>query len=164
MLRVSVGLMALSPTVVVFEPALLGPLLSLGANVVEQKRVDRDVDIVAMGPDWERLRGLRLGGHHQRALVWLAGGEPPEERALLEPLATVRSLEASEISTALSSLSAGRAPGRIALGPLQVDLAARRVSREGAEVKLVQREVDILAYLAARPGRDVTREELLTQV
>ena len=79
-------------TVMVLEPAMAAPLRALGMTVVEQKKLDRNTDIVAMGPDWDRLRSFRLGGHTQRALVWLADSAPPEERALLEPLATVRAI------------------------------------------------------------------------
>jgi DNA-binding response OmpR family regulator len=49
-------------------------------------------------------------------------------------------------------------------GPLSVDPRTRRVTVNGAEIALTPKEFDILAYLAADPGRVVSRRELLEQV
>lgn len=49
-------------------------------------------------------------------------------------------------------------------GELRVDHASRRVSVRGADVELTPREYDLLAFLAARPGRVFTRQELLEAV
>ncbi len=51
---------------------------------------------------------------------------------------------------------------RLAAGRLELDLTARRLTRGGAEVVLTAREFDLLAYLAARPGRVHPRERLLS--
>src|SRR5690606_26408625 len=50
------------------------------------------------------------------------------------------------------------------IGDLRVDLAARRVTVGGAELRLTGKEYDILAALARRPGVAVSRDELLLQV
>jgi DNA-binding response OmpR family regulator len=50
------------------------------------------------------------------------------------------------------------------LGDLEVELAARRVRRGGALVHLTPTEFDLLAYLLRRPGRVLTREQLLADV
>ena len=55
-----------------------------------------------------------------------------------------------------------RAP--IRLGPLRIDLAARRVDVRGVEASLTAREFDLLAILASDPGRIFTKEELLREV
>ncbi|SDO60944.1 DNA-binding response regulator, OmpR family, contains REC and winged-helix (wHTH) domain [Nakamurella panacisegetis] len=52
----------------------------------------------------------------------------------------------------------------LAVGSLQVDLPARRVTLDGTEVDLSPKEFDLLAYLAARPGVVVSKRELLAQV
>jgi DNA-binding response OmpR family regulator len=53
---------------------------------------------------------------------------------------------------------------RHAFGPLAVDLAARRVFRDGAEVELTPREFDILALLIRRAGEVISRDEFLNEV
>ncbi len=50
------------------------------------------------------------------------------------------------------------------LGDLRVDVAARRVWRGEAEVRLTPTEFDLLLCLAADPGAVVTRERLLAEV
>jgi DNA-binding response OmpR family regulator len=47
---------------------------------------------------------------------------------------------------------------------LRIDPAARTVTRDGEDVSLTQREFDLLCYLAARPGRVFTREQLMEAV
>ncbi len=56
------------------------------------------------------------------------------------------------------------AGGAFQLGPVSVDLARLQITWPGGQVELTSREGLILAYLRARPGLPVTREELLTQV
>jgi DNA-binding response OmpR family regulator len=64
-----------------------------------------------------------------------------------------------------------RAPERSAgdddalrFGDVELDLAARRVRRSGADVHLTPTEFDLLAFLVRRRGRVFTREALLTDV
>ena len=63
---------------------------------------------------------------------------------------------------------AGRAnreqPAVIDAGPLQVDVAQRQATLDGQPLTLTRKEFDLLAYLAARSGRVVTRRELLEEV
>jgi len=54
------------------------------------------------------------------------------------------------------------APLRV--GGLQVDTARRVVEVDGRPVELTRLEFDLLAYLAAHPGRVVSRKELLREV
>jgi DNA-binding response OmpR family regulator len=49
-------------------------------------------------------------------------------------------------------------------GPLRVEPATRRVFLDGEELALTQREFDLLAYLAARPGRVFSRDQLMESV
>jgi DNA-binding response OmpR family regulator len=60
-------------------------------------------------------------------------------------------------------------PARLRLGPYVLDLEGRRLLRDGegdgdGEVRLTPTELDLLAALAARPGRAFSRDELLGQV
>ena len=56
-------------------------------------------------------------------------------------------------------------PGaRLAFGPFVLDREGRRLLRDGEPVALTPTELDLLAALAARPGRAFTRSELLARV
>jgi len=50
------------------------------------------------------------------------------------------------------------------VGDVRIDVAARVVTRNDTEVTLTPKEFDLLVYLAERPGRVVSRRELLTEV
>jgi DNA-binding response OmpR family regulator len=52
----------------------------------------------------------------------------------------------------------------VAIGPLEIDPAARRVRVGGEEVHLTPTEFDLLVLLAARPGVVYSREQLLAEV
>lgn len=52
----------------------------------------------------------------------------------------------------------------IELRELSIDRAARRVSVNGEEVQLTQREFDLLLYLACHPGRAFSRHELIRAI
>jgi two-component system response regulator ResD len=49
-------------------------------------------------------------------------------------------------------------------GPLRIEPATRRVLLDGEELALTQREFDLLAYLAERPGRVFSRDQLMEAV
>jgi DNA-binding response OmpR family regulator len=49
-------------------------------------------------------------------------------------------------------------------GPLSVDTAARRATRDGAELALTVREFDLLAFLMSHPGQAFSREHLMREV
>ena len=49
-------------------------------------------------------------------------------------------------------------------GPLRIEPAMRRVFLDDEELSLTQREFDLLAYLAARPGRVFSRDQLMAAV
>ena len=52
----------------------------------------------------------------------------------------------------------------VRVGPVTVDLAARRVTRDGEEVHLTPMEFDLLRVLAAHRGKLVTHRALLQEV
>jgi DNA-binding response OmpR family regulator len=56
------------------------------------------------------------------------------------------------------------APERSLIGDLMVDSACRRVTVAGQEITLRSKEFDLLARLAAEPGRAVGRETLMADV
>jgi DNA-binding response OmpR family regulator len=52
----------------------------------------------------------------------------------------------------------------IVVGDLTIDVAARRVTAGAEEVRLTQREFELLAFLARHPGRAFSRDELMERV
>jgi DNA-binding response OmpR family regulator len=63
-----------------------------------------------------------------------------------------------------SDRSDGEVVEQIRVGDVEIDAGSRRVRCDGEPVHLTPTEFDLLAYLAARPSRVATREELLEQV
>lgn len=57
-----------------------------------------------------------------------------------------------------------QAPPPIEHGTLRIDPGARSVTVAGEELSLTQREFDLLAHLAAHPGRVFTRDQLMETV
>ena len=49
-------------------------------------------------------------------------------------------------------------------GAIQVDSAARKATRDGVELPLTVRELDLLAFLMAHPGIAFKREDLMREV
>jgi DNA-binding response OmpR family regulator len=60
--------------------------------------------------------------------------------------------------------AAGDADRSVRIGVIELDAVSRRVRREGELVHLTPIEFDLLQYLASRPGRVASREELLVNV
>jgi pimeloyl-ACP methyl ester carboxylesterase/DNA-binding winged helix-turn-helix (wHTH) protein len=52
----------------------------------------------------------------------------------------------------------------IEIGPFRLSLARHELSRDGNQIPLRPQAFDLLAYLAAHPGRLVTKDELLAQL
>jgi DNA-binding response OmpR family regulator len=57
-----------------------------------------------------------------------------------------------------------RAGGTVKVGDLMVDTLAREATWKGKALTLTPREFELLAFMASRPGRVSTREELLRKV
>lgn len=58
----------------------------------------------------------------------------------------------------------GQPDSMIAVGPLEIDLAARTVKRLGKAVTLTAREFSLLECLARRPGQILNREQIEAQL
>jgi DNA-binding response OmpR family regulator len=52
----------------------------------------------------------------------------------------------------------------VTVGGLSIDLGAREATLDGQPIDLTRREFDLLAYLAARSGRVITKRELLAEI
>ncbi len=53
---------------------------------------------------------------------------------------------------------------KLQVGPLEIDTAAKSVSRDGANIPLTAREFALLECLARRPGQVFSREQIETQL
>ncbi len=55
-------------------------------------------------------------------------------------------------------------PAVLVAGSITLDTAARQATRDGVELALTVRELDLLSFLMAHPGRAFNRAELMQQV
>jgi len=125
-----------------------------GREVCRELRRRRDVPIVmltARGTETDRVVGLELGADDYvvkpfsgveviariRAVLRRAGGSSGDRDAL---------------------------PEQLRAGPLEVDVAARRVRLDGQELQLSRKELDLLLRLMRDAGKVVSREDLMTDV
>ncbi len=125
-----------------------------GFEVCRRIRAEHEVPVVmltARGDDADRIVGLELG----------ADDYVPKPFNPRELLARVRAVlrRAKPGSTAKVEPA-----GRIVVGPIEIDVGARSVTRAGAEVGLTSFEFRVLLELAKRAGETVTREELAAHV
>jgi two-component system KDP operon response regulator KdpE len=73
----------------------------------------------------------------------------------------------ARIRVALRHLSAPSDPQArpvISLGDIDIDLVARRVTRDGSPLHLTQKELKLLMVLAKNPGRLITQRALMLEV
>jgi DNA-binding response OmpR family regulator len=69
------------------------------------------------------------------------------------------------IDSVLRRTTAARQPSQVlTAGSIRVDRAARRVTKDGAELALTVRELDLLVYLLEHPGVAFNREQLMREV
>ncbi len=71
---------------------------------------------------------------------------------------------AARIGAVLRRVNNEAPAARITVGGLQIDADAREATLDGTPLHLSRREFDLLTYLAARPGRVISRGELLAEV
>ncbi len=134
------------------------------------------LDVMLPGLDgFQILRALRDEGFDRPVLILTARGEESDKVrgfrlnadqyvtkpfGLLELLERVRSL----LRRTSGRESGAEAPEVLAFGNVQVDVAARRVTRESADVGLTPRAFDLLVALMRHEGRVVSRHDLLREV
>lgn len=137
-----------------FDVVLLDVMLPSmdGFEVCRRLRAVSDVPVVmltARGDDADRIVGLEIG----------ADDYVPKPFNPRELLARIRA-----VTRRAKPARAGSVPAPIVVGPIRIDVAARRVERAGAEVALTSYEFRILLELAKRAGETIAREELAALV
>lgn len=70
----------------------------------------------------------------------------------------------AELLARVRALMRRRAPEIIDIGGVRMETGARRVSVDGAEIALANKEFELLRVLMSRAGQVVTREEILAEV
>jgi DNA-binding response OmpR family regulator len=134
-----------------------------GVDVVVLDRMLPDVS----GIDW--LRRVRAGPSASLPILMLTARASEVDRVSgLEAGADdylVKPFSAAELVARVRALvRRTRPPRRLIAGDLVVDLDAARVTVAGLPIELTRREFELLAFVAAHPGRAFTRDELLDRV
>ncbi len=137
------------PDVVILDVMLPG---MDGIEVCQRIRRDSDVPILmltARDTELDRIVGLEIGADDHL-------GKPFSTRELIARIRALvrRARRAPATATAERLSSAG----------LEADLPRRRVTRDGAELRLTPKEFDLLVLLMANPGIVLTRERIVASV
>ena len=119
-----------------------------GVDLLREIRARRSIPVImvtARGSEADRILGLELGADDYVT-------KPFSPRELVARVrAVLRRHERSEGSDA----------SPISSGDLRLDPVSREVTLAGEPVDLTRKEFDLLAYLVGRPGRVLTRAQLL---
>jgi DNA-binding response OmpR family regulator len=144
---------ALQPDLLVLDRMLPG---IDGLEVCRRVRAARPgvpvIMLTALGGEDDRIEGLEAGVDD-----YLAKPFSPRELTLRVRTVLRRALAGEQVSAASAEAILER-------GPLRIDTSARTAMRDGVTISLTAREYDLLLYLARRPGRVFSREELLAAV
>ena len=129
-----------------------------GLEVCRRLREARDgqhplpvIMLTALGEESDRVLGLETGADD-----YVTKPFSPRELALR--------VQAVLRRAGAAGAGAAAPPQPLRAGRFEVDMAARRIWRDGCELALTVREFDLLAFYITHPGRAFTRAELLEQV
>jgi two-component system alkaline phosphatase synthesis response regulator PhoP len=76
---------------------------------------------------------------------------------------SIRELQA-RVRARLRASPPGKTPEILTIGAARANIHRRLLEVRGREIRLTTHEAGVLAFLGARPGQDITREELLEHV
>lgn len=144
----------------------LGALAAVVADPDPDHRARQHAELLVLtGAGWEPLRARLLGWRAEgldRRVVVAPDDAPraPDLRGLSPMVLAAPGILEEAVATALQE----RAPSRLRLRVCEIDLTRRTLTRDGESTTLSQQDARLLAFLAARVGQDLTREELLRGV
>lgn len=121
-----------------------------GWATLKQIRKSSQIPVIlltARSEEYDRLLGFELG-------VDDYVGKPFSPRELVARMKALLKRTAVQVSSA----------GVLQIHELEIDTDARRVKVASEPVALTPKEYDLLAFLAARPGKVFTRDQMLNQV
>ncbi|WP_329219647.1 response regulator transcription factor [Streptomyces sp. NBC_01485] len=135
-----------------------------GLEVCRRMRGQRQVPVImltARGDEDDRILGLEVGADD-----YVTKPFSPRELVLRveSVLRRTRPPTGIRVLTADGPRAGGLSAGGLRAGGLAVDFAARRATRDGAELALTLREFDLLAFFLRHPGRAFAREDLMREV
>ncbi len=123
-----------------------------GIEICRQlRRVHPDLPVImltALGQEDDRIAGLEVGADDYVT-------KPFSPRELVLRVESVLRRRVSAVA---------ETPVVLSVGPLTLDTAARRACKNGVELNLTVRELDLLTYLMSHPGTAFTRTELMAAV
>jgi two-component system response regulator RegX3 len=122
-----------------------------GRDLCRELRRESSVPIIvltARGTELERVLGLELGA----------------DDYVVKPFSGTEVIARMRAVLRRARPEPGLAAGRVEIGPLRIDPAARRAWLDERELQLSRKEFDLLAELVAHAGEVVTREELMDRV
>jgi DNA-binding response OmpR family regulator len=133
------------------------------------------LDLMLPGMDGLQVcRRVREQWPHLPVIMLTALAEPDDRIAGLEVGAddyVTKPFSPRELALRVDSVLrraavAPAAPGRTVLtaGSVTVDATARRATRDGVELALTVRELDLLTFLMSHPGEAFDREQLMREV
>ncbi len=124
-----------------------------GLEICRELRATRGttpvIMLTARGEETDKILGLGLGADDYVTKPFSPGELVARVKAVLRRTTATTEPTPAETITA---------------GDLRIDLATRRVLRGDASLDLTAKEFDLLAHMAAHPGRVYTRESLLHDV
>ncbi|QFZ24848.1 response regulator transcription factor [Saccharothrix syringae] len=115
----------------------------------------------------EVCRRLRAGGRGLPVLMLTARSDEVDFVVGLDAGAddyVAKPFRLAELMARIRALLRRRAPGTLEANGVRVDLAARRVTVDGQEVQLANKEFELLRVLVQRAGQVVHRDEILSEV
>ncbi len=127
-----------------------------GLEVCRRLQADGPIAVImltALGSENDRVLGLEVGADDYMS-------KPFSPRELVLRVRSV--LRRHGVDPVAGSPVPSAAP--LVCGPLELDVAAHRATRDGAPLSLTVREFDLLAFLLGHPAEAFTREQLMRQV
>ncbi|AHI01307.1 response regulator transcription factor [Kutzneria viridogrisea] len=115
----------------------------------------------------EVCRRLRAGGRGVPVLMLTARADEVDFVVGLDAGAddyVAKPFRLAELLARIRALLRRRAPGTVESNGVRMDLAARRVTVDGRELQLANKEFELLRVLMQHAGQVVTREDILSEV